>query len=139
MSAEIIAINQGSKKLDADFVSERENSSMYLVNDDHEKGVEIERRLEDKFPTYRLQSYRTPGILLESHFRSYFVTRPDFPVPGASLTESDIDKVAAKEFIETTTKEARPGEQTQICRAVFQWPLDRLYLPGCRIHPGIYR
>ncbi len=107
MSAEIIAINQGSKELDADFVSEREDSSMYLVNDDHEKGVEIERRLEDKFPTYRLQSYRTPGILLESHFRSYFVTRPDFPVPDASTTEADINKVAAKEFIETTTKEAR--------------------------------
>jgi glutamate dehydrogenase len=111
MSAEIIAINQGSKELEADFVSERENSSMYLVNDDHEKGVEIERRLEDKFPVYRLQSYRTPGIALESHFRSYFVTRPEFPVPDASPTEADIEKVAAKEFIETAAHEARERYQ----------------------------
>jgi hypothetical protein len=107
MSAEIIAINQGSKELEADFVSERENSSMYLVDDDHEKGMEIERRLEDKFPNYRLQSYRTPGVALESHFRSYFVTRPDFPVPDASPSEADIEKVAAKEFIQNTTNEAR--------------------------------
>ncbi len=107
MSAEIIAINRGSKTLDADFVSEQKDSAMYLVNDDHEKGMEIERRLEDKFPDYRLQSYRTPGIALESHFRSYFVTRPDFPVPDASPIEADIEKVAAKEFLQNTTNEAR--------------------------------
>ncbi|NIM13732.1 MAG: hypothetical protein GTO45_16785 [Candidatus Aminicenantes bacterium] len=111
MAAEIVAINRGSKELDVDFVSEREDSSMYLVNDDHEKTVEIERRLEDKFPIYRLQSYRTPGIALESHFRSYFVTRPDFPVPDALSTEDDINNVAAKEFIEATTDEARERYQ----------------------------
>jgi glutamate dehydrogenase len=111
MAAEIIAINRGSKELDVDFVSEREDSSMYLVNDHHEKGIEIERRLEEKFPFYRLQSYRTPGIDLESHFRSYFVTRPLFPKADVPSTDDDIHNVAAREFIETTTTEARERYQ----------------------------
>ena len=73
LAAEIIAVNRGSKSLDVDFVSEQEDSAMYLVDDDHEKTINIERRMEKLFPSCRLQSYRTPGIDLESHFRSYFM------------------------------------------------------------------
>ncbi|MBD3289131.1 hypothetical protein GF337_10030 [candidate division KSB1 bacterium] len=111
LAAEIIAINRGSTQLDVDFVSEREDSAMYLVNDDHEKAVEIERRLEVRFPHYRFQSYRSPGIDLESHFRSYFVTLPEYAMPDAPPTEDDINKVGAKQFIENTTKEARDRYQ----------------------------
>jgi glutamate dehydrogenase len=107
LAAEVVAINRGRDKLDVDFVSEQEDSAMYLVNDDHEKGIEIERRLEERFPDYRLQSYRTPGLSLKSHFRSYFVTKPQYAVPGASPLEDDINKAAAKQFIEMTTPEAR--------------------------------
>jgi len=107
LAAEVVAINRGRDKLDVDFVSEHEDSAMYLVNDDHEKGIEIERRLEETFPDYRLQSYRTPGLSLESHFRSYFVAKPQYAVPDASPLEDDINKVAAKQFIEMTTSEAR--------------------------------
>ena len=100
LAAEIIAINRGRDELDVDFVSEQENSAMYLVNDDHEKAVEIERRMEKTFPDYRLQSYRTPGIDLHSHFRSYFVEKPVYEYPNSSPFENDINKVAAKQFLE---------------------------------------
>ena len=106
LAAEVIALNRGSKKLDVDFVSEQEDSAMYLVNDEHEKGTEIERRLEKSFQDYRLQSYRTPGLSLESHFRSYFVEKPEYVAPNASPMEEDIKKVAAKQFLESTTQEA---------------------------------
>ena len=106
LAAEVVAINRGSKKLDVDFVSEQEDSAMYLVNDEHEKGIEYERRLETSFQDYRLQSYRTPGLSLESHFRSYFVEKPEYAVPDASPLEVDINKVAAKQFLESTTQEA---------------------------------
>jgi len=106
LAAEVVALNRGSKKLDVDFVSEQEDSAMYLVNDEHEKGIEYERRLETSFQDYRLQSYRTPGLSLESHFRSYFVEKPEYAVPDASPLEVDINKVAAKQFLESTTQEA---------------------------------
>ena len=106
MAAEIVAINRGSNELDVDFVGEKEDSAMYLINDDHEKAIEIERRLENVFPDYRLQSYRTPGIDLDSHFRSYFVAKPEYAIPDADPMETDINKVAAKQFLDMTTQEA---------------------------------
>ena len=111
VGAEIIARNRGSNELDVDFVSEKEDSAMYLVNDDHDKAIEIERRFETSFPDYRLQSYRTPGIELESHFRSYFVEKPEYAVPDACPTEDDINKVAAKQFLDSTTQEAKERYQ----------------------------
>jgi len=120
LAAEIIALNHGSKQLDVDFVSEQQDTAMYLINDDHEKAVEIERRMENLFPAYRLQSYRTPGIDLASHFRSYFAARPQYTVPDASPTETDINKVAAKQFLEMTTQEARDRYQ-RILKQSISW------------------
>ncbi|MBN1154062.1 NAD-glutamate dehydrogenase [candidate division KSB1 bacterium] len=111
LAAEIVAINRGGNQLDVDFVSEREDSAMYLINDLHEKAIDIERRLEDKMPTYRLQSFRTSGIQLQSHFRSYFVEKPDYIEPNPAPGEKDIYKVAAKQFLNSTTEEAKERYQ----------------------------
>jgi glutamate dehydrogenase len=117
LAAEVIAINRGSNRLDVDYMSEQPNSAMYFINDEHEKAIEIERRMETLFPSYRLQSYRTPGIDLQSHFRSYFVARPIYKVPDAPATEIDINKVAAKQFLEMTTQEARERYQDVLRRS----------------------
>ncbi|MDZ7330475.1 MAG: NAD-glutamate dehydrogenase [candidate division KSB1 bacterium] len=118
LAAEVIAINRGSNQLDVDFVSEREDSAMYFVNDDHYKAVEIERRLERLFPAYRLQSYRTPGIDLESHFRSYFASRPDYVQPDAAPTETDIHKVAAKQFLASVPEETKERYQSLLKKSI---------------------
>jgi glutamate dehydrogenase len=120
LAAEVIAINRDSSQLDVDFVSEQPDRAMYLVNDLHEKAIEIERRMETLFPSYRLQSYRTPGIDLQSHFRSYFVARPIYEFPDAPATEIDIQKVAAKQFLDMTTQEARERYQ-QVLKQSITW------------------
>ena len=118
LAAEVVALNRGGNSLDVDFVSEQPDSAMYLVNDQHDKAVEIERRMEKLFPTYRLQSYRTPGIDLQSHFRSYFVAKPIYEIPQAPADEIDINKVAAKQFLEMTTQEARDRYQKVLKESV---------------------
>ncbi len=118
LAAEVIALNSGSKQLDVDFVSEQKDSAMYLINDDHEKAVEIERRMENLFPAYRLQSYRTPGIDLESHFRSYFASRPDYAQPDASRNEIDINKVAAKSFLNMVPDETKERYQSLLQKSL---------------------
>ncbi len=127
LAAEIVARNRGSNELDVDFVSERQDSAMYLINDDHEKAVDIERRLEKSFLDYRLQSYRTPGIDLESHFRSYFVTKPIYGMPDAPPTEDDINKVGAKQFLESTTKEAKERYQL-VLKDSLLWSQPYIYV-----------
>ncbi len=118
LAAEVIAINRDSSQLDVDFVSEQPDSAMYLVNDQHDKTIEIERRMESLFPDYRLQSYRTQGIDLPYHFRSYFVARPIYEVPNAPASEVDIQKVAAKQFLEMTTQEARDRYQDVLKKSI---------------------
>jgi hypothetical protein len=104
MAAEIIAINRGSQQLEVDLISEREDSAMYIINAGHGKAVEIERRFEKLFPTFRLQSYRTRGIALQSPFRTYFVERPEYGEPEPAPQEGDIHKVASKQFLAMSTK-----------------------------------
>ena len=104
MAAEIIAINRGSDQLEVDLISEREDSAMYIINAGHEKATEIERRFEKLFPSFRLQSYRTRGIALQSPFRTYFVERPEYPEPEPAPGEDDIHKVATKQFLAMSTK-----------------------------------
>ncbi|MEJ2108374.1 MAG: NAD-glutamate dehydrogenase [Acidobacteriota bacterium] len=118
LAAEVIALNRGSNRLDVDYMSEQPDNAMYLINDEHEKAIEIERRMETLFPSYRLQSYRTPGIDLQSHFRSYFVTQPIYEMPDAPESETDINKVAAKQFLDMTTQEARDRYQDVLKKSV---------------------
>ena len=127
MAAEIVAINRGGDELEVDFVSEREDSAMYLINDDHEKASEIERRLENAFLDYRLQSYRTSGIALQSHFRSYFVAKPEYADPTPSPLKDDINKVAAKQFLEMTTQEARDRYQKVLTESL-TWTQPYIYV-----------
>lgn len=104
MAAEIIAINRGSQQLEVDLISEREDSAMYIINAGHGKAVEIERRIEKLFSSFRLQSYRTRGIALQSPFRTYFVERPEYAEPNPAPGEDDIHKVGTRQFLASSTK-----------------------------------
>jgi len=125
LAAEIVAINRGGDQLDVDFVSEKNDSAMYLVNDLHKKAIDIERRLEDNLPTHRLQTFRTNGIQLQSHFRSYFAEKPDYVEPNPSPGERDIHKVAAKQFLSSTTKEATQRYQRVLDASLHS---DKIYI-----------
>jgi len=106
LAAEIIAKNSGGKEMNVNFATVLENSAMHILNDEHNKAVLIERRLEKAFPVFRLQSYRTSGMSMKSHFRSYFVSKPDYAQRGVSPNETDIQKVADKQFLTTSSREA---------------------------------
>jgi glutamate dehydrogenase len=118
MAAEIIAINRGSNQLEVDLISEREDSAMYIINAGHGKAVEMERRIEKLFPSFRLQSYRTRGIALQSPFRTYFVERPDHPEPNPGPGEDDIRKVGARQFLAMSTQSVIDRYQGVLSRSL---------------------
>ncbi len=86
-AAEIIAKNSGGS-VDLQLASERPEEAVYLVAANSDAIDEVERRIEDRYPLFRLQSYRTKGKSHDTFFRLYFVATPRFskPAPGASLT-----------------------------------------------------
>lgn len=106
-AAEILAAFGEEKALEIDFATERKNQAIYLVDDQHFRALAVEKRIEDKYPFFRLQSYRTKkkvaGI---DYLRMYIVNKPSFSLEKIKDTETDINKIGDKTFLTTSTPEA---------------------------------
>lgn len=105
-AAEIMASIKEEKSVQIDLATEHENEAIYLVDDVHSRALEVEHRIEEKYPNCRLQSYRTQRKVrgLE-HLRMYVVCRPSFPVRSPEADETDLRKIADKTFLKTAPVE----------------------------------
>jgi len=106
MAAEILATVKQEKIVKIDFSTELENEAIYLVDDYHFRALEIERKIEEKYPHDRLQCYRTSrkAAGLE-YLRMYLVYRPTFDMGTVLADETDIRKLADKAFLESVPEE----------------------------------
>lgn len=105
LAAEIMASAQKEKVLKIDLATERKNEAIYLVDDYHYRALEVERRIEEKYPIFRLQSYRTLGKAQGiEHLRMYIVNKPRFDIERVYPDETDFKRIACKAFLGTATK-----------------------------------
>jgi len=106
MAAEILATVKQEKIIKIDFSTELKNEAVYLVDDFHFRALEIERRIEEKYPTYRLHCYRTlrKAAGLE-YLRMYLVYKPQFAAEDVSPGETDIHKIGDKMFLASAPDE----------------------------------
>jgi glutamate dehydrogenase len=106
MAAEILATVKQEKIVKIDFETELENEAIYLVDDNHFRALEIERRIEEKYPNDRLQCYRTSrkAAGLE-YLRMYLVYKPRFAAETVMPGETDIHKIADKMFLTQVPEE----------------------------------
>jgi len=106
MAAEILATVKQEKIVKIDFETELENEAIYLVDDYHYRALEIERRIEEKYPNSRLQSYRTSrkAAGLE-YLRMYLVNKPHFEREAALPEETDIRQIGDTAFLATVPEE----------------------------------
>ncbi len=118
-SAEIIATIQKEKLFKIDLSSESEDEALYLVDDHHSRALEVERRIEKKYPGFRLQSYRTKGKALGiEHLRMYLVYKPKFRIKKEMVYETELTKVACQSFLESATEETIQRYQDVLANAV---------------------
>ncbi len=117
-AAEIMAILRGEKVLRIDFMTEHADEALYLVEESHYRAIEVEDRIEDKYPHHRLQSYRTlrkaRGL---EHLRMYIVDKPEFPDDMVPQNETDLRKIADKTFLAAISKEGFKRTQELLERA----------------------
>jgi glutamate dehydrogenase len=117
-AAEIMATLRGEKAIRIDFMTEHADEALYLVEESHPRAVEIEERIEDRYPHHRLQSYRTlrkaRGL---EHLRMYIVDNPEFPSGKVSPDETDLRKVADRTFLATVSKDTFKRTQELLERA----------------------
>lgn len=105
-AAEILAKLRGEKEVRIDFATELEDEAFYLVEDNHYRAIEIEERIEKKYPGFRIQSYRSSRKLRGiEYLRWYVVCRPQFASDTVSPEETDLKKIADKDFLASIPKE----------------------------------
>ncbi len=107
-AAEIITRVTQEKVVKIDLGTERENGAVYLVDDNHFRAWEIERRIEERYPGFRVQSYRTARKALElEYLRLYLVFKPEYPAGPAPVDECDLNRLADKTFLASITPEIK--------------------------------
>lgn len=116
-AAEIMAAVQGDRVQKIDMHTELGSEATYLVDDHHFSAYEVERRIEDKYPGCRLQSYRTwgkgPGL---EHLRMYLVEIPKFKVEHICTEDTDLAIIASDSFLDTANKSTFRRYQKAITR-----------------------
>lgn len=117
-SAEILATLRGEKEIKIDFATEHEDEAFYLVEDNHYRAIEIEERIENKYPGYRIQSYRSARKLKGMEYlRWYVVCKPAYPTKEILPEETDLKKIADKEFLKSIPKETYDRYQNLLKKA----------------------
>lgn len=117
-AAEVLASIRKEEQLKIDLVTELKNEAIYLVDDHHTRAIDLERRIESKYPNYRLQSYRTLGKAFGTdHLRMYIVYKPKFKTDTLLPEETDLDKISCQDFLKNATAITRQRYQDILSRA----------------------
>jgi len=126
MAAEIMATAKQEKIVKVDFSTELEDEAIYLVDDNHERALGIERRIEERYPHFRLQSYRTSrkAAGLE-YLRMYLVLKPRFDEAKARAGEADIRAVADTQFLASVPEDAL-GRYQKLLREHEGWESPKI-------------
>ncbi|GMF51952.1 unnamed protein product [Phytophthora fragariaefolia] len=101
------------------------SGSSGIIGDGVKTGYQyLEKAEATKKRTYRMQCYRSNGVLdpisVPYHVRMYFLQEPDFVDPNVSETETDINKVADKVFLERSGPRLKEVYQECIVKAMNQ-------------------
>lgn len=118
-AAEIMASLRQEEPLKIDFGTESEKEAIYLVDDTHRRALEIEKRIEAKYPNHRLQSYRTECRATGTGpLRMYFVSLPRFKTKKILPDEISLNIIADEGFLENSTCETRRRYQSVIKKSL---------------------
>jgi len=103
-AAEIMANVRSDKDLKIDLETESEQEAIYLVDDDHKRAMEIERRIEERYLNFRIQSYRTSGKAYGTeHLRMYLVYKPTFSLHRIVPEKTELTEIADGNFLKSAT------------------------------------
>ncbi|CAH0476951.1 unnamed protein product [Peronospora belbahrii] len=101
------------------------SGSSGVIGDGVKAGYQyLERAEATKKRTYRMQCYRSKGVLdplsVPYHVRMYFLQEPTFVDPNTSENETNINKVADKVFLERSGPHLKEVYQECIIKAMDQ-------------------
>ena len=131
-AAEIIATIKQEKTFKVDLATEHAKDAIYLVDDEHPRGLEVERHIEEKYPNCRLQSYRTARKAMGvEHLRMYVVCLPEFPNAHPAPGATGLREIADTIFLSTAPPETVARYQALIDKTK-DWESPYIDVTKCR-------
>ena len=107
IGASRLATLAGEEDVGIELMNEREDRAVYIVQEEPARTEDIERRIERRYPLWRLESYMTKENG-RPFIRLYILTRPDYGPPPAEGEALGFERAADCLFLErsaTQTKE----------------------------------
>lgn len=89
-------------------ISEQAETAVYIVEDVSRRTIEIEERIESRYPTFRLESYQTAPIRGDLRLRLYLAGRPTF---DPDRTQKGFQAHATQQFLQRSSQEAKDRYQ----------------------------
>ncbi len=86
-------------------MNERQDMAVYIVEDETSRTEEIEKRIERKYPMYRLESYRTKKKTHNHFLRFYIVTKPIYFKRKERGEKHTFELTVNKAFMERSSPE----------------------------------
>jgi len=129
-AAEIMAEVRQKKELVVELISESKDDAFYLVDDTHRRAIEVERRIEKKYPNFRIQSLRTGGDTDgKSPLRMYLVYKPKFSLRKVFPDKTELKEIADFDFIKTALQPTHKRYQEIISDSVgWETPMIKVSL-----------
>ena len=101
-ASELISIHGGGGGTGIQLLGEQEDSAVYIVEDIPQKTMEVEGRIESRYPGFHLESYITQDTGQGKPFRFYIISKPVFM---ESKGERTFESAASALFLSRAVKE----------------------------------
>lgn len=118
MSASELVSKYGGVGVGIDLINEESERALYIVEET--KIHEIEDRIENKYPNFRVESYRTLNPAIDQHLRLYIVNSPDFKKDLPGETDLTFEQAASNSFFE-----GREPDTLQRYKEAWDWMNNR--------------
>jgi len=105
ISASELVSKYGGEGVGIQLINEREDSAIYIIEDESSKTQEIEKRIEKKYAMFRVESYKTKKKTLGHYLRLYVVTKPIYKKGIENKENISFEDAANNLFIERSSKE----------------------------------
>lgn len=103
ISASELVSKYGGVGVGVELINEEADRALYII--ESSKIGEIEDRIEKKYPTFRVESYRTKNPSNEQHLRLYIVNKPIFREGLEKKDQLNFDEAANEVFLRASVPE----------------------------------
>ncbi len=106
LGASEVAARHGGEGVAIQLINEQAERAMYIVENRTSRKLEVERRIEERYPSFRLESYTTSGGASDMALRFYIATRPRYSEDSEDAgTVEGFAAAASQDFLERSMEE----------------------------------